>query len=142
MLLGASSALADQPRQSRQSCKACEVFCSSTSRLHGAELYVLSEDGESILNPASNLIENRTLPVIQVGAEIPCHGPLAEVIHKQKPVLSGPVAGRCQNTLTWLLMQPKSVGRSTYLFPVSTAQKRYGILPHQSNRARYFFRKM
>ena len=59
MLLGASSALADQPTV-KAVLQSLRGVLSSTSRLHGAELYVLSDDGESL--SASNLIEIRTLP--------------------------------------------------------------------------------
>ena len=43
-------------------------------------------------------------------------------------VCPGLSLGQCWSTLTWLLLPPKLSGRSAYLFPVSTAQKRYGIL--------------
>ena len=46
-LLGASTALADQPTV-KAVLQSLRGVLSSTSRLHGAELYVLSDDGESL----------------------------------------------------------------------------------------------
>jgi hypothetical protein len=48
MLLGASSALADQPTV-KAVLHSLRGALSSMSRLHGAELYVLSDDGESFI---------------------------------------------------------------------------------------------
>ena len=45
MLLGASTALADQPTV-KAVLQSLRGVLSSTSRLHGAELFVLSDDGE------------------------------------------------------------------------------------------------
>ena len=49
MLLSASSALADQPTV-KAVLHSLRGVLSSTSRLHGAELYVLSDDGEGLVS--------------------------------------------------------------------------------------------
>ena len=77
--------------------------------------------------------------MIHVGTEIPCNGPLAEVIHEQKPVLLPDLSQeRCQSIPQLASYAPQSVGRSTYLFPVSTAHKRYGILALTKERGQVF----
>ncbi len=135
MLLGASSALADQPTV-KAVLQSLRGVLSSISRLHGADLYVVSEDGSSL-----RLLEfdkEADAPVIQVGTEIPCDGALAEVIHEQKPVFLPDLAEEMSKHPALASYAPQSVGRSTYLFPVSTAHKRYGILALTKERGQIF----
>ena len=57
----------------------------------------------------SNLIGRRTLQQSNVGSQIVAHWPVAQVLQDEQEagVCPGPVAGRCWNTLSWLLLQPK-----------------------------------
>ena len=84
MLLGASTALADQPTV-KAVLQSLRGVLSSISRLHGADLYGLSEDGSSLR--LLDFDKEVDAPVIQIGTKIPCVGAVAEVIHEQKPVL-------------------------------------------------------
>ena len=125
MLLGASSALADQPTV-KAVLQSLRGVLSSTSRLHGAELYVLSEDGESL--SSFEFDRDPDAPAIQRGAKLLLTGMVAQVLDEQKPVF-------VQDLSLTMLEHPdlapfaaEVAGRSAYLFPVSTAQKRYGIL--------------
>jgi formate hydrogenlyase transcriptional activator len=135
MLLGASSALADQPTVKAVLYSLRSVL-SSASRLHGADLYVLSEDGSSLR--LLDFDKEVDAPVIQIGTKVPCVGAVAEVIHEQKPVLLPDVAEEMLKHPELASHAPQSVGRSTYLFPVSTVHKRYGILALTKDRGQVF----
>lgn len=124
-LLDASSVLADQPTIKAVLHSLRDVL-SSISTLHGTELYVLSDDGKSL--HVFEFDRAPDAPSINVGTELLRIGIIAEVIDEQKPVLLPDVS---QEMLKHPAMAPfahEVVGRSTYLFPVSTSRKRYGIL--------------
>src|SRR6201982_739660 len=125
MLLGASSALAEQPTV-KAVLQSLRGVLSSTSRLHGAELYVLSDDGESLYS--FEFDRDADAPAIEKGAKLLRTGLVAQVLDEQKPVF---VPDLSKTMLEHPYMAPfaaEVAGRTTYLFPVSTAQKRYGIL--------------
>lgn len=124
-LLDASSALADQPTV-KAVLHSLRSVLSSTSRLHGVELYVLSDDGESLYS--FEFDREADAPAISRGAKLLRVGSVARVLDEQRPVF---VPDLSQAMLEHPDMAPfaaEVVGRSTYLFPVSTAQSRYGIL--------------
>ena len=104
MLLGASSALADQPTV-KAVLQSLRGVLSSTSRLHGAELYVLSDDGESL--SSFEFDRDPDAPAIKRGAKLLLTGLVAQVLDEQKPVFVPDLSRSCWNTLTWLLLQPK-----------------------------------
>ena len=83
MLLGASSALADQPTV-KAVLQSLRGVLSSTSRLHGAELYVLSDDGESL--SSFEFDRDPDAPAIKRGAKLLLTGLVAQVLDEQKPV--------------------------------------------------------
>ena len=125
ILLGASTALADQPTV-KAVLQSLRGVLSSTSKLHGAELYVLSDDGESLYT--FEFDREADAPAIKRGAKLLRVGVVAQVLDEQKPVF---VPDLSQAMLEHPDMAPfaaEVAGRSTYVFPVSTAQKRYGIL--------------
>jgi formate hydrogenlyase transcriptional activator len=124
-LLEASSSLADQPTVKAVLHSLRSVF-SSISRLHGADLYVLDEDENNVSLLDSD--KEADGPAIKVGTKLSCVSAVAEVIHEQKPVFLQDVAEEMLKHPELASYAPKSVGRSTYLFPVSTAHKRYGML--------------
>ncbi|MGA9641639.1 MAG: hypothetical protein WBQ72_09605, partial [Terriglobales bacterium] len=82
-LLGASTALADQPTV-KAVLQSLRGVLSSTSRLHGAELYVLSDDGESL--SSFEFDRDPDAPAITRGAKLLLIGPVAQVLDEQKPV--------------------------------------------------------
>ena len=83
MLLGASSALADQPTV-KAVLQSLRGVLSSTSRLHGADLYVLSDDGESL--SSFEFDRDPDAPAIKRGAKLLLTGLVAQVLDEQKPV--------------------------------------------------------
>lgn len=125
MLLGASTALADQPTV-KSVLQSLRGVLSSTSKLHGAELYVLSDDGESLYTFEFDRAEDA--PAIERGAKLLLIGPVAQVLEEQKPVYVPDLSRAMLEHPDMVPFAPEVAGRSTYLFPVSTAQKRYGIL--------------
>jgi len=124
-LLDASSVLADQPTI-KAVLRSLRDVLSSISTLHGTELYVLSDDGKNL-----HVFEfDRAVdaPAINVGTELLRTAAIAEVIDEQKPVLLPDVSQEMSKHPEMAAFAHEVVGRSSYLFPVSTSRKRYGIL--------------
>ena len=124
-LLDASSALADQPTV-KAVLHSLRGVLASTSRLHGAELYVLSDDGDSL--SSFEFDRDADAPAIRVGARLSRIDAVAKVLDEQKPVLVPDLSQEMLKHPDMAPFAPEVVGRSTYLFPVSTSQKQYGIL--------------
>jgi formate hydrogenlyase transcriptional activator len=125
MLLDASSALAEQPTV-KAVLQSLRGVVSSTSRLHGAELYVLSEDGESL--SSFEFDRDADAPAIKRGAKLLRIGLVAQVLDEQKPVFVPNLSLAMLEHPDMAPFAAEVAGRSTYLFPVATAQKHYGIL--------------
>ena len=124
-MLAASSAIEDQPTI-KDVLRSLRDVLSNVSRLHGADLFGLSDNGKLL-----HLLENDKEvdgPIIQVGTTIPCVGVCAEALEKREPIFLPNVAEEMLKYPELAPFAPQSVGRSTYLFPVSTARKRYGLL--------------
>jgi formate hydrogenlyase transcriptional activator len=135
MLLDASSDLAEQPTIKAVLSSMRRVL-SSTSRLHGADLYVLDDDGSNLrLLDHDNELD---APGIKIGSRVPCVGPAAEVLQEQKPVFLPDVSQEMLKIPDLAPFAPASLGRSTYLFPVSTLHKRYGMLALTKERGEVF----
>jgi len=124
-LLDVSSVIADQPTV-KAVLHSLRAVLSSTCRLHGAELYVLDEDGDSLHVIAFD--READAPAIKAGTKISRIGAGARVLEEQIPVFLPDVSQEMLNHPELAPFAPGVVGRSTYLFPVSTSQKRYGML--------------
>src|SRR5215469_15412959 len=134
-LLHASSALADQPTI-KAVLRSLRAVLANVSELHGADLFVLNENENCL-----HLLETDKAadgPVIKIGTTIPCIGACAEALEKLEPIFLPNVAQEMLKHPELAAFAPQSVGRSTYLFPVSTAQKRYGILALTKERGQEF----
>src|SRR5208283_2483467 len=83
MLLGASTALADQPTV-KAVLQSLRGVLASTSRLHGAELYLLSDDGENLYT--FEFDRDPDAPAIKIGAKALRIGAVAQALDEQKPV--------------------------------------------------------
>jgi formate hydrogenlyase transcriptional activator len=125
MLLGASTALADQPTV-KAVLQSLRRVLASSSKLHGAELYVLSDDGESLYT--FEFDRDADAPAIKRGAEVLRIGVVAQVLDEQKPLFVADLSLAMLEHPDMAPFAAEVAGRSTYLFPVSTANKRYGIL--------------
>ncbi len=124
-LLDASSALADQPTVKAVLHSLRDVL-SSTCNIHGAHLYTLDGGGESL--QVLEFDQDAYPPAIKIGTKISRIGAVAQVLEEQKPVFIPDVSQEMLKHPELTPFASESVGRPTYLLPVSTAQKRYGIL--------------
>ena len=109
---------------------------SSSCRLHGAHLYVLGSDGESL-----HLLEfdrEADAPAIKIGTKISRIGEVARVLEDLEPVFLSDVSQEMFKHPDLASFAPESVGRPTYMFPVSTSQQRYGILVVTKDRGQEF----
>jgi formate hydrogenlyase transcriptional activator len=129
-LLDASSALADQPTIKAVLHSLRDVL-SSVSALHGADLYMLSDEGTSL--QLVDCDKEADAPLIKIGTTISCIGAAAQVLEQQEPVFIPDLAQEMLRYAELAAFAPQSVGRSSYLFPVSTSQKRYGMLALTKN---------
>jgi formate hydrogenlyase transcriptional activator len=134
-LLDASTVLADQPTI-KAVLRSLRDVLSSVSALHGADLWVLSDEGTSLR--LVDFDKEVDAPVIKIGTRISLTSAAAEVIEAQKPVFVPDTAHVMLDHPELTPFAPQSVGRSTYLFPVSTSQKRYGLLALTKDRGYEF----
>jgi formate hydrogenlyase transcriptional activator len=134
-LLDASSAIADQPTV-KAILHSLRGLLSSTCRIHGAFLYVLSGDGESL--EVLEFDREADAPAIKTGAKISRIGAAAKVLDEQKPVFLPDVSEEMLKHPEMVPFAAESVDRSTYLFPVSTLQQRYGLLVVTKDRGQQF----
>ena len=134
-LLDASSTLADQPTVKAVLHGVRDVL-SSSCRLHGAFLYVLAGDGESL--HVLEFDREADAPAIKTGTKISLVGAAAQVLEEQKPVFLPDVSQEMLKHPELAPFAAESVGRSTYVFPVSTSQRRYGILVVTKERGEEF----
>lgn len=134
-LLDASCAFADQPTV-KAVLHSLRGVLSSTCKLHGAELFVLGDDGSSLYVLDSD--KEADAPQIKIGTRIPLTAAAARVIENQEPVFLPDVSQEMANYPELAPFAAESVGRSTYVFPVSTSQKRYGILAVTKERGQEF----
>ena len=125
VLLGASSALADQPTV-KAVLQSLRGVLSSTSRLHGAELYLLSDEGESLYS--FEFDRDADAPAIKIGAKGLRIGAVAQALDEQKPVFVPDLAREMLKHPDLAPFAAECAGRSTYLFPVSSFQKQYGVM--------------
>jgi formate hydrogenlyase transcriptional activator len=124
-LLGGSTGLHDQPTV-KGVLQSVRRVLSSISRLHGAELYVLSDDGQSL--HTFEFDRDVDAPAIKIGAKVLRTGAVAEMLDEQKPVFVPDLAQEMLKHPDLIAFAGECVGRSTYLFPVSSSRKQYGIL--------------
>jgi formate hydrogenlyase transcriptional activator len=134
-LLDASSALAEQPTV-KAVLQSLRDVLSSTCKIHGAHLWVVSGDGKSLQMLAFD--REPDAPAIKTGTKIPCIGAAARVLEEQEPVFVPDISQEMLQHPELALFAPQSVDRSTYVFPVSTSQQRYGVLVVTKERGQEF----
>jgi len=134
-LLDVSRAMVEQPTVKAVLHSLREVL-SSSCRLHGAHLYVLGSDQESL-----HLLEfdrEADAPAIKIGTKISRIGEAARVLEDLEPIFLPDVSQEMLKHPELAPFATQSVGRSTYMFPVSTSQQRYGILVVTKDRGQEF----
>jgi len=134
-LLDVSSAMVEQPTV-KAVVRSFRRVLSSSCRLHGAHLYVLGSNEESL-----HLLEfdrEADAPAIKIGTKISRIGEVARVLEDLEPVFLPDVSQEMFKHPDLAPFAPESVGRPTYMFPVSTFQQRYGILVVTKDRGQEF----
>jgi formate hydrogenlyase transcriptional activator len=134
-LLDASSTLADQPTVKAILHSLRDVL-SSTSRLHGTELYVLNDEQDSLR--VLEFDRDPGAPAIKIGTKLSRIGAVARALEEQKPVFLPDVSQEMLKHPELAPFAAEVVGRPTYLFPVSTSHQRYGILAVTKERGQQF----
>jgi len=134
-LLDAPSAVADQPTI-KAVLHSLRGILSSTCEIHGAHLYVLDDDGQSM--HVLEFDREADAPPIKAGTKISLIGQARRVLEDQEPVFIPDISQEMLKHPALAPFAPESVGRSTYVFPVSTSQQRYGILVVTKDRGQAF----
>ncbi|HVN86663.1 MAG TPA: sigma 54-interacting transcriptional regulator [Candidatus Binatia bacterium] len=124
-LLDVSSAIAAQPTVKAVLHSLRNVLF-GTCRIHGAHLYVLGGDGESLR--VLEFDREADAPAIKIGTTISRIGAVARALEEQTPVFLPDISQEMLKHPELVPFAAQSVGRATYVLPVSTAQERYGIL--------------
>jgi formate hydrogenlyase transcriptional activator len=124
-LLDASSTLADQPTV-KAVLHSLRTVVSSTSRLNGTELYVLNDQKDGL--HCLEFDRESDAPTIKIGTKVLRIGALAQVLEEQEPVFLPDVSLEMLKHPELAPFAADVVGRSTYLFPVSTSHQLYGVL--------------
>src|SRR4030095_1207037 len=134
-LLGVSSAMVEQATV-KAVLHSLRGVLSSRCRLHGAHLYILGSGGESL-----HLLEfdqEADAPAIKIGAKISRLGAAADALDKQESVFLPDISQEMLKHPDLAPFAAQSVGRSSYVFPVSTSQQHYGILAVTKERGEEF----
>ena len=134
-LLDASSALADQPTVKAVLHSLRDVL-SSTCKIHGATLWVVSGDGKTLQVLAFD--READAPAIKAGTTVSCIGSAARVLEQQEPVFIPDIAEEMFKFPELAPFAPDSVGRSTYALPVSSSHQHYGVLYVTKDRQQEF----
>jgi formate hydrogenlyase transcriptional activator len=137
-LLDVSAALVEQPTVKAVLHSLREVLSSSV-RLHGTDLYLLDSDRETL-----NLLEfdrAADAPAIRIGTKISRIGAAAQALEQQEPVFLPDVSQEMLRHPELAPFAAQSAGRSTYIFPVFTAQQQYGVLAVTKERGQEFARE-
>jgi formate hydrogenlyase transcriptional activator len=137
-LLNVSTALVEQPTVKAVLHSLRDVLSSSV-RLHGADLYLLDSDRETL-----HILEfdrAADAPAIKIGTKISRIGAAAQALEQQEPVFLPEVSQEMLKHPELAPFAAQSVGRSAYVFPVFTARQQYGVLAVTKERGQEFARE-
>ncbi len=134
-LLDVSSTLADQPTV-KAMVHSLRGLLSSSCNIHGAHLWLLDNDGETL--HLFEFDQAPDAPLVRIGSKIPRIGAPARVLDEQKAVFIPDLSQEMLNIPELAPFAPESVGRSTYLFPVCTSQQQYGFFSVTKDRGQAF----
>jgi len=134
-LVEASYILADQPTVKALLHSLRDVL-SKTCRLHGAHLYVMSGDRNSL--HVLEFDREPDAPAIRIGTKISRIGTVARVLEEQEPAFLPDVSQEMLKHPELAPFAAESAGRGTYLLPVSTSRERYGVLVVTKDRGEEF----
>ena len=134
-LLDVSAALIEQPTV-KAVLHSLRNVLSSSVRLHGADLYLLDSGQETL-----HLLEfdrAADAPEIRIGTKISRIGAAAQALDQKEPVFLPDVSEEMLKHSELAPFAAQSSGRSTYVFPLFTAQQQYGLLTVTRERGQEF----
>ena len=134
-LLDVASAVAVQPTV-KAVLQSLRGVLTSACLLHGADLYVLGAKGDAL--HVFEFDRESDAPPIRSGSKISRIGAAARVLDEQKPAFIPDVSQEMLKHPELAPFAAESAGRSSYVFPVSTAHQRYGILVVTKERGENF----
>ncbi len=134
-LLDVASAVAVQPTV-KAVLQSLRGVLTNACRLHGADLYVLGVKGDTL--HVFEFDREFEAPPIRSGTKISRIGAAAQALDEQKPVFIPDVSQEMLKHPELAPFAAESAGRSAYVFPVSTAHERYGILVVTKERGESF----
>jgi formate hydrogenlyase transcriptional activator len=134
-LLDVSSAMVEQPTVKAVLHSLRDVL-SSSCRLHGVDIYVLGSGGDTL--HLLDFDREADAPAIKIGTRISLIGAAARALQEREPVFLPDVSQEMLRHPELAPFAAESVGRATYVFPLFTAQQRYGILVVTKERGREF----
>ena len=134
-LLDMSSALTDQPTV-KAMIQSLRGLLSSSCNVHGAHLWILSADGQSL--HLLDFDQAADAPPLNAGVKIARINAAARVLDEQQPVFVADLEQELSRYAELALFAAESGGRSSYLFPVSTAQQQYGFFAVTKDRGEEF----
>jgi len=134
-LLDVSSAMVEQSTVKAVLHSLRDVL-SSSCRLHGAHLYVLGGDGETL--HLLDFDREADAPAIRIGTRISLIGAAARALEEREIVFLPDVSQEMLRHPELAPFAAESVGRATYVFPLFTSQQRYGILVVTKDRGQEF----
>jgi formate hydrogenlyase transcriptional activator len=137
-LLDVSAALVEQPTVKAVLHSLREVLSSSV-RLHGTDLYLLDSGRDTL-----HLLEfdrAADAPAITIGTKISRIGAAAQALDQKEPVFLADVSQEMLKHPELAPFAAESTGRSTYIFPLFTAQQNYGLLALTKERGQEFVRE-
>ena len=135
VLLDASSAIADQPTV-KAILKSLRGVLSGTCRIHGAHLYVLTDDQTSLQVFAFD--QEADAPTIKTDTRVLRVGAVARALDTQKSVFIPELSKEMSQHPDLAPYSAESTLRTSYLFPVSTSQRQYGVLAVTKDRGDEF----
>jgi formate hydrogenlyase transcriptional activator len=124
-LLDALSAIADHTTV-REVLRSLRAILSSTSGSQGIELYVLDDHGDTL--KVFEFDRDPDGPPIKIGSRLSRVGAVRRALEEQRPTFIPNVSQEVLKHPDLACFSPEIIGRSAYLFPVSTSTKQYGIL--------------
>lgn len=124
-LLEASSALAEQPTV-KAVLHSFRGLLSSICSFHAGHLYILGDDQETL--HLFEFDQDGQGPIIKPGTKLLRIGAVARVLDDQQPVFLADVSQEMSKHPELGPLAHEAIGRSSYLFPVSTVRQHYGIL--------------
>jgi len=134
-LLDVSSAMVEQSTVKAVLHSLRDVL-SSSCRLHGAHLYVLGGDRETL--HLLDFDREADAPAIRIGTRISLIGAAARALEEREIVFLPDVSQEMLRHPELAPFAAESVGRATYVFPLFTSQQRYGILVVTKDRGQEF----